>query len=167
MALANNGSVRAAGGALGISHSTVARRIEAFEDQLGVRLFDRTPSGYAPTAAGDEMLGVAARMDEEVSALERRILGQDTRLAGEIRVTLPSPQPLHRYEATARLDILDRGASSRNHRRNAHPTRSNTWPSFDRSIEKHASFLVSGARVLLLPYVSSQWSCRRHSSSSS
>ena len=89
LALANQGSVRAAGAALGISHSTVARRIEAFEDQLGVRLFDRTPSGYALTAAGEEMLGVAGRVDEEISALERRILGQDTRLAGEIRVTLP------------------------------------------------------------------------------
>ena len=89
LALANKGSVRAAGAALGISHSTVARRIEAFEDQLGVRLFDRTPSGYALTAAGEEMLSVAARMDEDVSRLERRILGQDTRLAGEIRVTLP------------------------------------------------------------------------------
>lgn len=89
LALANEGSVRAAGAVLGISHSTVARRIDAFEDQLGVRLLDRTPGGYAPTAAGEEMLASAMRIEEDVSTLERRILGQDTRLAGEIRVTLP------------------------------------------------------------------------------
>jgi DNA-binding transcriptional LysR family regulator len=89
LALANEGSVRSAGAVLGISHSTVARRIDAFEDQLGVRLFDRTPGGYAPTAAGEEMLGAAARIEEDVNTLERKILGQDTRLAGEIRITLP------------------------------------------------------------------------------
>ncbi len=89
LALANEGSVRAAGAALGISHSTVARRLDAFEDQLGVRLFDRTPGRSALTAAGEEMQSVAARMEDDVSALERRILGQDTRLVGEVRVTLP------------------------------------------------------------------------------
>ncbi len=89
LALAQAGSVRGAGARLKVSHSTVARRIEAFEAQLGVRLFDRTPNGFRLTAAGEDMLAVAARMDEEMSELERRLMGQDRRLEGNIRVTFP------------------------------------------------------------------------------
>jgi hypothetical protein len=41
LALARLGSVRAAGASLGVSHSTVARRVEALECRLASRLFDR------------------------------------------------------------------------------------------------------------------------------
>ncbi|MBL4906803.1 MAG: LysR family transcriptional regulator [Sneathiella sp.] len=89
LTLARLGSVRAAGAELGVSHSTVARRIDQFEQKMGVRLFDRTPSGYVVTAAGEDMLGSAAQMEIEMSGLERRLLGQDTRLEGQISVTFP------------------------------------------------------------------------------
>ena len=36
---------RAAAETLEVIHSTVSRRITAFETQLGVRLFERLPSG--------------------------------------------------------------------------------------------------------------------------
>ena len=49
LALVRSGNVRDAAAKAGVSHSTVARRVEAFEKQLGVRLFDRLPSGYAMT----------------------------------------------------------------------------------------------------------------------
>ena len=88
LALSREGSVRASALTLGVSHSTVARRIEAFEARLGVRLFDRTPSGYAATAAGEEMIAVALRVEDETDTLERSILGQDARLAGSISLTV-------------------------------------------------------------------------------
>lgn len=89
LALARAGSVRGAGTALGVSHSTVARRIDLFEKKIGVRLFDRTPTGYKVTTAGDDMIASAARMEVDMSSLERRLLGQDTRLAGDICITFP------------------------------------------------------------------------------
>ena len=52
LALARTGSVRAAGSELGVSHSTVARRVEALEERLAARLFDRSRDGYTLTAAG-------------------------------------------------------------------------------------------------------------------
>ncbi|MBT8422220.1 MAG: LysR family transcriptional regulator, partial [Gammaproteobacteria bacterium] len=54
---------------------------------LEVRLFDRMPSGYAMTPAGEAMLRTADRVEEEISALERELTGQDTRLVGTLRVT--------------------------------------------------------------------------------
>jgi len=88
LALSRHGSVRAASDKLGVSHSTVARRIEAFEKRLGARLFDRSPGGYAITSAGEEVLAVAEQIESEIHGLERRIAGRDQQLSGNIRVTM-------------------------------------------------------------------------------
>jgi DNA-binding transcriptional LysR family regulator len=45
LALARGGSVRAAGESLGVSHSTVARRVEALEEQLATRSRSSSPPG--------------------------------------------------------------------------------------------------------------------------
>jgi DNA-binding transcriptional LysR family regulator len=90
LALARHGSVRSAGASAGVSHSTVARRVGELEDSMGVRLFDRTAEGYAPTEAGEEMIEAAERIEEEIAGIERRVLGTDARLSGGIRVTMPN-----------------------------------------------------------------------------
>jgi len=87
LALSREGSVRAAGSSLGVSHSTVARRVEALEERLEVRLFDRTPDGYTLTDGGKQMVPGAERVEQEMSKLERELLGQDDRLEGRITVT--------------------------------------------------------------------------------
>lgn len=87
LALARLGSVRAAGAALGVSHSTVARRVEALEERLAARLFDRNRDGYTLTDAGQQMLPGAERIEREMSALERGLVGQDERLAGPVCLT--------------------------------------------------------------------------------
>ncbi|NUP07495.1 MAG: LysR family transcriptional regulator [Polyangiaceae bacterium] len=91
LALARTGSVRAAGASLGVSHSTVARRVEALEARLGVKLFDRHRDGYLLTDAGGEMVPGAERVEHEISALERGLVGQDARLEGPVRVTCTDP----------------------------------------------------------------------------
>jgi len=91
LALARTGSVRAAGATLGVSHSTVARRVEALEVRLGVRLFDRHRDGYLLTDAGHEMVAGAERVEREMAALERGLAGQDARLEGPVRVTCTDP----------------------------------------------------------------------------
>ncbi len=87
LALARTGSVRAAGQALGVSHSTVARRVEALEEKLNTLLFDRSRDGYALTNAGVRMLPGAERIEEEMAALERDLAGTDERLAGPVSIT--------------------------------------------------------------------------------
>ena len=95
LALVREGSVRAAGAKLEISHATVARRIGAFETKLGVKLFDRLPNGLAMTVSGEELLQSALKIEEEMVAIERRISGQDTRLQGMVRVTMPDVMATH------------------------------------------------------------------------
>ena len=89
MAVAREGSVRAAARVLKVNNTTVSRRVRGFEARLGARLFDRTPGGYAITAVGQEVLAAAARIEAEVQGVERLVLGRDARLSGDIKFTAP------------------------------------------------------------------------------
>jgi DNA-binding transcriptional LysR family regulator len=86
LALHRTRTLSAAADALASTHTTIGRRLRAIEERLGVRLFDRTPEGYVATPAGDDVARVAARLEEDVLALEARVLGRDVRLEGELRV---------------------------------------------------------------------------------
>lgn len=87
LALSRHPSLSAAAKALGTTHTTVARRLRGIEASLGVRLFDATDGGYAPTPAGQHVVATAERTETEVLALEARVLGGDARLEGKLRVT--------------------------------------------------------------------------------
>ena len=52
-----------------------------------MRLFERLPTGYALTAGGEELVAAARAMAGTVTALERKLAGQDLRLEGTLRVT--------------------------------------------------------------------------------
>ena len=88
-------SLVGASDALGINHSTVFRRLGALEATLGTRLFERSRTGYAPTAAGEEMIGLANRMDQDIVDFERKIAGRDVKPAGELRVTTNDTLLIH------------------------------------------------------------------------
>jgi DNA-binding transcriptional LysR family regulator len=88
LAVARAGSLTQAAKALGIDHSTVFRRLNALEERLGVRFFERLPGGaYKATAAGERMAAAAERIEDEAISLERDLTGRDYRLAGRLRVT--------------------------------------------------------------------------------
>ncbi len=89
--LARAGSVRAAARSLGVSHSTVLRRVANLARSTGARLFERTPEGYALTAAGRDVLDTANDVEHAIVELDRRLHGRDRELAGAVRVTLPDP----------------------------------------------------------------------------
>lgn len=86
-AIAEAKSLVGAAEGLGLNHSTVFRRLGQIETDLGRALFERSRSGYSPTAAGDEMIALANRMSDGVVEFERRLAGQDDRPRGELRVT--------------------------------------------------------------------------------
>lgn len=95
LAVARNGSIRAAAAALDVNHATVSRRVAAMEKDLGVRLFEKLPTGYVITPASEEILELAERMEEQVNTLERRVYGRDAGLTGKLRVTLPQALATH------------------------------------------------------------------------
>jgi DNA-binding transcriptional LysR family regulator len=72
---------------LGVNHSTVFRRLGQLEDAIGTKLFERHRTGYALTAAGEEMAALAERMDDDVAGFARKLAGQVLSPAGELRVT--------------------------------------------------------------------------------
>ena len=90
LAVARKGSIRGAAASLGVNHSTVSRRIDAFEKKLGTRLFERLSSGYLITRAGEEMSLSAAKIEAEVNTIGRQVAGRDTQLDGVLKVTLHS-----------------------------------------------------------------------------
>jgi len=56
LAIARESSLSGAARALRVDHATVGRRLSALEQQLGAKLFNRTPEGFAITSAGQAML---------------------------------------------------------------------------------------------------------------
>jgi DNA-binding transcriptional LysR family regulator len=87
LAIAREGTLSGAARALGVTHSTVFRRLGGIERRMGVRLFDRFRDGYAATPAGETAAKVATRVADEVLSLERQLSGQDLRPSGMVRIT--------------------------------------------------------------------------------
>ncbi len=88
LALCRERSASRAGKSIGVNHTTVARRISALEKEIGTRLFDRQPNGYAMTQAAENMYGHALRMEEQAQAIDREIFGQDAELTGLLKLTV-------------------------------------------------------------------------------
>lgn len=74
---------------LGMSHSTVYRRLNDFEAQVG-RLFERLNGSYELTELGDNMLIHAQRITNSFDDIERHIAGKDKQLKGIVKITAPS-----------------------------------------------------------------------------
>jgi len=89
LAVCREGTLSGAARALGVNHSTVFRRINALEEKLDVRLFERLPEGYAMTEAGESVREAGERIENEVLGLSRRLVGRDLGLHGSLRVTAP------------------------------------------------------------------------------
>jgi len=89
LAICRAGTLAGAARMLGQNHSTIFRKINAIEEKTGVRFFERLRDGYAMTDAGQSAMHYAERIEAEVHALGREVLGQDSRLQGKVRVTAP------------------------------------------------------------------------------
>ncbi|HTO01190.1 MAG TPA: LysR family transcriptional regulator [Microthrixaceae bacterium] len=119
LAVARAGSVRAAAERLGVNHSTVLRRIAQLEEHLGAHMFEKLPSGYRLTTAGEEVLDLANQMEASSHQLETRIFGRDQSARGLLRVTLPPFLATHllmpdladfaRLHPDIEMDILSTG----------------------------------------------------------
>jgi DNA-binding transcriptional LysR family regulator len=90
LAVARNGTVSGAAERLHVNQSTVSRRINKFEEDLRVRLFERLNVGYKLTNEGDLLFDFAQRIEEEMLSLESQLGGADEHLEGAIRVTVPT-----------------------------------------------------------------------------
>jgi DNA-binding transcriptional LysR family regulator len=88
LAVARTGSVSAAAEKLAVNQSTVSRRINGFEAEMNVRLFERLTTGYQLPAEGEEMLRRAMHIENEAVAIEHEVMGKNIELKGPLRVTV-------------------------------------------------------------------------------
>jgi len=88
LAVARQGSMRAAGRALGLSQPTIARRLAAFEASFGGQsLFDRLPDGLRLNGLGEQLVPAAESIEDAVLTLERRSVAASPVLSGTVRVS--------------------------------------------------------------------------------
>ena len=71
---------------LGLTHSTVSRRIAALEKSLGGRVLARSDDGWELTDLGERAVAVAEQMETAVAELERPGQGPGT-VSGVVRMT--------------------------------------------------------------------------------
>lgn len=85
--IAEHGNLGRAARALYVSQPALSYSLKRFEAELGLRIFDRTPAGVVPTAAGREVLQAAAEAvaaaDHVAAVADRHRLGRVLRVGFE------------------------------------------------------------------------------------
>jgi DNA-binding transcriptional LysR family regulator len=90
LAFARAGSMQAAAKALGVSQSTVQRRVAELEERVGRQLVERYLGGYRLTELGEGLRPAAEGVEAAVAGFERHLAACDKSLSGIIRVTCGS-----------------------------------------------------------------------------
>lgn len=89
LAVVRSGTLRGGADRINANHTTVSRRLGLLEENVGSRLFDRTKTGFVLTQLGEELLPYAERVEEEIVAASRVVVGRDALPSGTILLSLP------------------------------------------------------------------------------
>ncbi|MEM7463392.1 MAG: LysR family transcriptional regulator [Pseudomonadota bacterium] len=101
LAVARNGTMRGGAESIQVNHTTLARRLSNMEQNVGSRLFDRSKTGLVLTQLGEDLVPHAERVEEEMIAASRLIVGRDAQPSGTVYVTMP-----HGLAMTSIMDDL-------------------------------------------------------------
>jgi DNA-binding transcriptional LysR family regulator len=115
LAVARHGSTLAAGRALRVSQTTVARRIAALEEALALPLFDKRQAGYSLTPAGEELLARAEQVETAANGFSEAATAHTRDLSGTVRITTeeiyaitllaPLLAEIHQLHPEIRIDL--------------------------------------------------------------
>lgn len=86
LAVAESGSLNAAAKALGVTHVTVMRRVAAFEESFGQKVFIKHAGGYRVAPEAERILAVARNVEDAVLSVERTIHGTQEQVVGSIKI---------------------------------------------------------------------------------
>ncbi|WP_121052454.1 LysR family transcriptional regulator [Sphingosinicella microcystinivorans] len=98
-AVVSSGGFSNAAKLLGYSKAAVSRQIAKLEQNIGVRLLDRTTRSVTLTPAGREMYARCARIVDEVNEANQIITGMVSKPRGDLKVNAPVVSSL--FELTA------------------------------------------------------------------
>ncbi len=87
LSVADQGSTLAAGRVLRVSQTTVARRIAALEEAIGLPLFEKRQAGYALTPAGEDLLSRAEAVERAATGFADAASAHSRDLSGAVRIT--------------------------------------------------------------------------------
>lgn len=108
LSVAQHGTLAKAARALKVDATTVSRQISSLEDNLGERLFERSPSGFLLSAAGRGLLPHAEAMASAAAKIQNpRENAQDKGLSGQLRISLSEGFGSH-FIASRLHDFLHR-----------------------------------------------------------
>lgn len=88
--VARTGRLVTAARTLGVDHTTVGRRITHLERTLGTRLFNRKPTGWTMTDAGNTLVVHAKAAESAVLAAVEELSSSAGHLSGTVRFVTPS-----------------------------------------------------------------------------
>lgn len=89
LAVARTGTLRGGADRIQVNHTTLTRRISVMEDRVGSRLFDRSKQGLVLTQLGEDLMPYAERVEAEMTAASRVIVGREAQPTGTVYLTLP------------------------------------------------------------------------------
>jgi DNA-binding transcriptional LysR family regulator len=89
LAIVRSGRLTIAARQLGVTHSTLSRRVTKLEAALGVAVFHRGTTGYALTAQGERLLEAAQSIESLALTAVAEISGDRLHIAGTIRIGAP------------------------------------------------------------------------------
>jgi DNA-binding transcriptional LysR family regulator len=95
LSVARSGSLSAAARELRVSQPTVRRDIEKLEQELGVRLFTRSPAGLIPADTALALLPHAEQMESIHAAMVRAARASGETIAGPVRITASEIMAVH------------------------------------------------------------------------
>lgn len=75
---------------LDVNHTTVFRRLNAFEIEIGGQLFERINNRYELTALGHELLALAKSIENSFDSINRHLIGKDFQPKGIVKITAPN-----------------------------------------------------------------------------
>lgn len=114
LALARDGSIARTAERENIAASAVSRRLADLEARLGLVLFDRGPTGVAPTAAGRTFTDHCRRIFREISDMNDAMAALSGGAVGHLRIAASSsalsgalPEVLARFSALYPAVTLD------------------------------------------------------------
>jgi DNA-binding transcriptional LysR family regulator len=87
LALFRERTLRGAAQQLGVNASTIGRRLEALEQALAARLFDRNLDGVLPTAAAERLLAHAEQLEQAALGLAAAAEGFEREPEGVVRLS--------------------------------------------------------------------------------
>ena len=90
LAVAETGGFGLAARELGLTQSTISRRIVQLEERLGVRLLARTTRNVTMTAAGESFAREARDVLAQLAEAEVRAGAAPSSIAGMMRITMPT-----------------------------------------------------------------------------